>query len=332
MAAIKPEGWLLESPENREALRTPGGLIRAREEGRTLEARALICDSGRNLIDGLACMRGRIPREEGALGIEDGSTRDIAVISRVNKAVCFKVVDVRRQPDGKNLAILSRRAAQEEAMRLYISALRPGDVIDARVTHLEPFGCFVDIGCGIPSLIPIDLISVSRISHPRDRFRVGQDIKVAVKSIEPGHRICLTHKELLGTWEENASRFTPGETVAGVVRSVENYGIFVELTPNLAGLAEPKEGVRPGQSASVYIKNLIPEKMKVKLIIVDSFDAEYKPEDPCYYISSGHLSRWFYSPPDCDKVIETVFENGEEPEETPPAGTPPETKPPGDPA
>ena len=229
------------------------------------------------------------------------------MISRVNKAVCFKVIDLKRQPDGKNIAILSRRAAQEEAMRLYISKLAPGDIIDARVTHLEPFGCFVDIGCGVPSLIPIDLISVSRISHPRDRFRAGQDIKAVVKSIEPGERICLSHKELLGTWEENAARFTPGETVAGIVRSVENYGIFVELTPNLAGLAEPKDGVYAGQSASVYIKNLIPEKMKVKLIIVDSFDAEYRPEEPEYFIGDSHIARWCYSPPDCEKVIETVF-------------------------
>lgn len=307
MAVIRPEGWLLETAENREALRTSAGLIRAKEDDRILEARALICDSGHNLIVDLDSMKGIIPREEGALGLENGTTRDIAVISRVNKAVSFKVLEIRHQADGKSIAILSRRAAQEDAMRQYISKLRAGDVIDARVTHLEPFGCFVDIGCGIPSLIPIDLISISRISHPRDRFKVGQDIKVIVKSLEDNNRVCLTHKELLGTWEENAARFTPGETVAGIVRSVESYGIFVELTPNLAGLAEPKEGVRPGQSASVYIKNLIPEKMKVKLIIVDSFDAEYKLEEPEYFITSGHLNRWAYSPEFSERVIETLF-------------------------
>jgi len=312
MAVIKPEGWLLETAENREALRTPGGLMRAMEDDRILEARALICDSGHNLIVDLDSMKGIIPREEGALGLENGTTRDIAVISRVNKAVCFKVVDIKHQPDGKSIAILSRCAAQGEAMRLYISKLRPGDVINARVTHLEPFGCFVDIGCGIPSLIPIDLISISRISHPRDRFKVGQDIKVIVKSFEENGRVCLTHKELLGTWEENAARFTSGETVAGIVRSVESYGIFVELAPNLAGLAEPKEGVKAGQSASVYIKNLIPEKMKVKLIIVDSFDAEYKIEEPEYFITSGHISRWNYSPAFCDRVMETVFDREDE--------------------
>lgn len=312
MSIIKPEGWLLDTMENREALHSAASLLKARDEGRTLEARAVVCDSAHNLIVDLGCMKGIIPREEGALGIEDGSIRDIAVISRVNKPVCFKVMEVSRQPDGSSMAILSRRAAQSEARRLYISKLRPGDVINARVTHLEPFGCFVDIGCGMASLIPIDLISVSRISHPRDRFHVGQDIRAAVKSVEDGDRICLTHKELLGTWEENAARFTPGETVAGIVRSIENYGIFVELTPNLAGLAEPKEDVRPGQHASVYIKNLIPDKMKVKLIIVDSFDAEYKAQQPSYFIREGHIDRWRYSPAGCEKVIETMFDEPKE--------------------
>jgi small subunit ribosomal protein S1 len=305
MAVIKPEGWLLETAENCEALRSQRGLAKAAEEGRTLEARAVLCDSAHNLIVDLNCMKGIIPREEGALGMEDGTTRDIAVISRVNKPVCFKILRMPHPPE--TMAVLSRKAAQEEAVQLYVSQLRPGDVIGARVTHLEPFGCFVDIGCGIASLIPIDLISISRISHPRDRFRVGQDIRAVVKSVESPRRVCLSHKELLGTWEENASNFTPGETVAGIIRSVENYGVFVELTPNLAGLAEPHEGVCPGQHASVFIKSLIPNKMKVKLIIVDAFDADYRPEEPYYYIDSGHIDRWTYSPSDCEKLIETVF-------------------------
>ena len=103
-----------------------------------------------------------------------------------------------------------------------------GDVVDCRITHLEQFGAFADIACGIPSLLPIDMISVSRISHPKDRFTVGMDIKAIVKTTDGHHRISLSHKELLGTWEENAALFKAGETVPGIVRSVERYGIFVE--------------------------------------------------------------------------------------------------------
>ena len=198
--------------------------------------------------------------------------------------------------------------AQERCRKDYLSRLVPGDVIPGRVTHLEPFGCFVDIGCGLPSMIPIDQISVSRISHPRDRFRPGEDIRGVVRSLEPGGRVCLSHKELLGTWEENAARFRPGETVAGIVRSVEEYGVFVELSPNLAGLAEPCPGVTPGQQASVYIKSILPGKMKVKLIIVDAFDAPWTPAPPEYFFQGDHMDRWRYSTPQAGKVIETVFQ------------------------
>ena len=117
----------------------------------------------------------------------------------------------------------------------------------------------------------------------------------------------MSHKELLGTWEENSSLFSAGETVAGIVRSIENYGIFIELTPNLAGLAEPKDNVHIGQHASVYIKALIPEKMKVKLIIVDVFDASYMNKELKYFVNSDKIDHWKYTTDNGEKVIETKF-------------------------
>lgn len=304
----RPEGMLIDSLENRQFIQSLGALQDALDTGRILESRAVVCDSQHNLVVELGCCRGIIPRAETVLGIDDGSTRDIAIISRVNKPVCFAVTEITEDSQGRPVAYLSRRAVQERCRREYIDILRVGDIIDARITHLENFGCFVDIGCGITSLIPIDSISISRISHPRDRFRSGQDIRAVVKSIDDTGRITLTHKELLGTWDENACTFEAGETVAGIIRSVESYGVFVELTPNLAGLAEPREGALPGQHASVYIKSLIPEKMKVKLVIVDSFDAAYIPPKPVYFIKDDYIHTWRYSPEQSERVIETVFE------------------------
>lgn len=226
-----PEGHLLDTFENRAALQSPASLSEAMRDGTILEARAMMCDSRHDLIVDLKFMRGIIPREEGAIGIKDGSVRDIAILSRVNRPVCFVVQDFIRDEYGRITAVLSRRAAQERCRDEYISRLTTGDVIDAKITHIEPFGAFADIGCGIVSLLPIDSISVSRIDHPRERFSVGMSIKAVVKAKE-GNRITLSHKELLGTWEENAAQFRPGETVGGIIRSIESYGVFVELTPN----------------------------------------------------------------------------------------------------
>ena len=82
----------------------------------------------------------------------------------------------------------------------------------------------------------------------------------------------------------------------------------MELTPNLAGLAETKEGIRSGQQASVYIKNIIPARMKIKLIVIDTFEYEYKPAPPKYFYDGAHVDRFLYSPKESDKVIESLFQ------------------------
>ena len=307
MSDFMPEGFLFGTTENDNCFCSPATLSFCKETQKILEAPCIICDSHHNLIVDLGCMKGVIPREEGAIGIDNGSTKDIALISRVNKPVCFVITDFAMDNNNNVYALLSRKQAQIICRDNYISRLCPGDIIPAKVTHLEQFGCFVDIGCGIPSLIPIDLISVSRISHPADRFYIGQNIKVAVKYLE-GDRVYLSHKELLGTWQENADKFEQGETVMGVVRSVEDYGIFVELAPNLAGLAEPKDDVQVNQHTGVYIKAIIPEKMKIKLIIVNTSDEAYHNNEPHYFIDSGHIDRWVYSTENCKKRIEPVFD------------------------
>ncbi len=307
MTIYKPEGSLLSTASNISNLKSVSALYEAMNQGKILEAMAVTCDYNHNLIVDLGCMKGIIPRVEAAIGIDDGSVRDIAIISRVNKPTVFKITEIKKDQNGNYYAVLSRKAVQLECKKYYIDSLSKGDIIPVTVTHLEPFGCFVDIGCGIISMIPIDFISVSRISHPSDRFYSGQNIYAVIKEIDQNGKITLSHKELLGTWEENAQDFNIGETVSGIIRSVEDYGIFVELTPNLAGLAEPRENVYAGQSASVYIKNIIPEKMKIKLIIVDSFNTDRVLKSPKYFKSSGHINEFTYSPINSSKLVKTVF-------------------------
>ncbi len=306
MERFYPEGFIIGNAENIALCGSKGGLEEARLKGKILEATVTMCDFEHNMIVNLGSVKGIIPRQEGAIGIAEGTVRDIALISRVGKPVSFVVTELITD-GGKTTAILSRRQAQEKCQAQFISSLTPGDIIDAKVTHLENFGAFCDIGCGIIALMPIDAISVSRISHPSDRFVVGDCIKAAVKSVDEFGRVSLSQRELLGTWEENADKFKQGETVEGVVRTVEDYGVFIELAPNLAGLAEPRNDVEAGQKVSVYIKSIIREKMKIKLIIIDVFDEGKSRMPNNYFIENGHIDRWQYSPDDCRKVIETEF-------------------------
>ena len=125
---------------------------------------------------------------------------------------------------------------------------------------------------GISGLLYIEDISISRIKSPYERFAIGLDINVMVKDIdEEKNRISFTYKELLGTWEDNIKEFEQGTIVKGIARETEKSknGIFIELKPNLVGLAEYKENISYGQNVNVYIKKIIPEKKKVKLLIYE---------------------------------------------------------------
>ena len=293
-------------PENRayppEGL-TPAGSytlaeLRSAMESRTvLEGTVQRCDADLNLYLQLGSVSARIPKEEVTAPWISGADRDIAVLSRVGKVVCFTVDAVTADAKGAPQAVLSRRKAQEAAMEEMLRKLKSGSVVAGRVVRTEPFGAFVDIGRGIVALLPTEYISAARIRHPNQRFRVGQKILAAVNSFDRNaKRITLTHKELLGTWLENASRFSVGDTVRGTVRGVMDYGCFVELAPNLSGLTDRREDLHEGDAVSVTLRSIRPERMKIKLQVIEVLPETAEPKPPVYQITDGVLDRWVYSP------------------------------------
>ena len=164
-----------------------------------------------------------------------------------------------------------RKKISEENINWLQNEAKPGEIFNGIVKNIRPFGAFVEIENGMVGLLHIEDISVSRIKSPEEKFSVGQNIKVMIKSVDKDlNRIELTHKELLGTWEENVVSYKEGERVQGIIKEVEKQknGIFVELKPNLVGLAEYKEGYGYGQKVDVYIKRIVKDKKKIKLLIV----------------------------------------------------------------
>ncbi len=298
-----PEGFRLRATYDITALRS------AQDNGAILEGTVLRCGIDRTLHVSLGSMEGLIPKEEALSPWISGAGRDISLLTCVGSPVCFQVTAIDADQRGAPRILLSRRQAQETAKEYFLTHYTPGTVITARITHLESFGAFADIGCGIIAMLPIENISVSRIRHPSQRFHVGQKILSVISAVDPSiPRFTLSHKELLGTWLENASLFQQGETVPGIVRAVKDYGCFIELAPNLSGLAEWKDGVVPGDRVSVYIKSIRPERMKIKLQIIRCLPDEDPPAPLHYQITDGQLSRWVYSPPNCEKpLIETTF-------------------------
>ena len=203
--------------------------------GEVLQSTALAFDTNRRLRFELCGHHAYMPFEE-CLDTAPGETvKEIAVLTRVGRPTCFVVQGTTQDESGEVVYLLSRAAAQRACREQYLDQLENGSVIPCTVTHIENFGAFCDVGCGISALLPIDCLSVSRIASPADRVTVGQQLLCAIKNRDEQDRIVLTLRELLGTWSENAACFAAGETVVGIVRSVEDTVCSLRLPPTWPG-------------------------------------------------------------------------------------------------
>ena len=277
---------------------TEAQLRRAMEHGTVLEAMVTRCGADHTLHLDLGEVQGRISREEAAVGVAEGAVRETAVLSLAGRVVCFRVLELRQTSDGL-IAVCSRRQPQQEALNTYLAALRPGDILPAVVTGLARFGAFCDIGRGVTALLPSGWIAVTHTEDAAERFALGQRIVTVVRGVADG-RITLSHRELLGTWRDNAAQFAPGQVTPGIVRGVMPFGTFVELTPNLEGLCTPQTDLRRGERVSVLIRSIQPEKQKIKLSVVSKLPPSAEPPRYRYVRRTGHMDFWQYAASESD--------------------------------
>lgn len=286
MQPYSPEG-LQATPPSIEALH------RGEASQEIFRAICTKCDEFHNLYVDLGPIKGIIPREEAVPGIAEGMQKEYAILSRVGKPICFQVLGF----DPSGTAILSRKAAILDARSYYLNTLQNGDILQAQVVSTAQFGVFCDIGCGYTALMPIQRCCISRLRNTAQIYQAGQTIFAAVLDVqEQTGRVVLSGRELLGTWEENAQQYRQGQTVPGIVRSIMPYGIFVELQPNLSGLAECVPDICVGDAVSVYLRAILPEKHKIKMNILEKLANPLPRQEPVFWITSGHIDYWSYYP------------------------------------
>jgi len=260
-----PEGWIEDNNNyNIENIRT------ALNTGKIIQGKVFECDSNFNLHVKLGeTLTGIIPRNEIDYTTCDeyGFTKTSICLNKVNTYVQFKVKEVYSD----NHIILSRKQANEEALNWMNENLKSGQIVNGIIKNIRKYGVFVEIGAGVTGLLHIEDISVSRIKSPGERFQIGQKIKVMIKSIEKDRKqIVLSYKELYGSWEDNIKDISEKMVLNGTIKEPDKYknGLFIELKPNLVGMAEYQEGYKYGEQVKVYVKKIINDKKKIKLVIV----------------------------------------------------------------
>ena len=177
---------------------SPAELRAAMANREILQATALAFDTQRQLRFEIGGVRAVMPFAQCADGAANGTVRDIAVLTRVGRPTCFVIEALDTDENGQPFYRLSRALAQQMCKADYLDTLQPGDILPCTVTHIEPFGAFCDVGCGISALLPIDCMSVSRISSPRRPGERGPaDL---VRRQEPGCTgpLCADHPGTAG--------------------------------------------------------------------------------------------------------------------------------------
>ncbi len=212
-----------------------------------------------------------MPRNEvsSIVSEEDGLVETRHIVNKKGKILHVCIKEIIENPDSTFELIVSKKQLELKVRRWMYMHLKAGMKLKGVVVSISDFVCFVDVGGGVTGILKLQDATDVGISKLSDIFKVGQRLNVIVKKYDRDTgRIELSYKEMLGTFEQNIKKFKEGDIVEGIVRSRIKTGVFVELKPNLVGLAEHVNGVEYGQKVLVSIKRIIPEKKKIKLVII----------------------------------------------------------------
>lgn len=242
--------------------------------------------------------------------VYDGGGKTGYMFAKVGLAVKYVPLSV-EEKDGVHVVKCSRKKAQEQCLENYVKQLKSGDIIRVSLLNIYRNSIFCDIGCGIAAILPFSLYCVPKIKNITKELIGTKHLRAAVSHFDEQGRITLTHKELLGTWKESLEGIHEGEIVTGYVNNVDNHGVWVLLGVNVVALAEHGLPVSVGDKVTVYVKQICPEAMKIKIVIksiVENNSVGYLK--PTYRIKYGPINYWKYSPEECKtKNIETRFNN-----------------------
>jgi small subunit ribosomal protein S1 len=206
----------------------------------------------------------------------------------IGKSMTFKIAEYGE--DGRNI-VLSRKSILEDEKRLRRESLKEtlkeGAKVKGKVTSVQKFGAFVDIG-GIEGLLPVSEIAWTRTEKVSDILSLGQEVEVIIKKIDwENDRFSFSLKDALpDPWERAVDAFPPGSYHSGTVSRLAAFGAFVTLKEGIDGLIHisklgagrrinhPKEVVKEGQAVEVKIEAVDPVARKLSLSVAEISRAE----------------------------------------------------------
>lgn len=207
--------------------------------------------------------------------VEGGDKEEILSRLRrfIGQELLVKVINCDKEG---NKLIFSEKAVSAAEVRAKLDKYQVGDKITGRVTGIVDFGLFISIDPQIEGLVHISEVSWSRVTDLHKSFKVGDEIKAIIISIEDG-RVSLSIKRLLpDPWVKAASKYKIGDIVKGEVTKITPFGAFVSLDEEIDGLVhiselsknhviDPNQVVELGKGYEFKIISIEPESHRLGL-------------------------------------------------------------------
>ena len=151
-----------------------------------------------------------------------------------------------------------------------------------KVTNIADYGCFVEIEDGVEGLVHVSEMDwTNKNVNPAKVVHIGEEVEVMVLDIdEERRRISLGIKQCKPKpWREFADNYNRGDRVAGQIRSITDFGLFIGLPGGIDGLVHlsdlswevpGEEAVRSyqkGQALEAIVVAIDPERERISLSV-----------------------------------------------------------------
>lgn len=176
-----------------------------------------------------------------------GSQIDLQRVTDFDQYVGQKIIaNILKINRKRGNVIISRRKylsdIRADARKRVLTDLEANQIIQGIVKNITNYGAFIDIG-GVDGLLHITDMTWGRIAHPSELITIGDTITVKVLSFDKDtEKISLGLKQLTpNPWEEVEKTLIIGSPIKGKISSITDYGLFVEVAPNIEGLVHISE-------------------------------------------------------------------------------------------
>ncbi len=267
--------------------------------------------------------------------VEDGDKNKILSVLRGFVGQDFNVRIITAEQQGEKL-IVSERAVIEEELIQKIGKLSIGDVVEGEITGVVDFGAFVKFGNELEGLVHISELAWQRIEDPKDIVKVGAKVTAQIIAID-NDRISLSLKRLQkDPWEDAVKKYKISQVVKGKVLKLAPFGAFIELDPEIHGLAhlgelsnekivDPSAVLKEGEEKEFRIISIEPAEHRLGLSLRPApkkVEIKETPPDPSSNLltkaeaAAGALAAE-ESPVQTDLPPEALAKEGEPKPETP---------------